>query len=150
MNENTILSEKKIKKYLRCAKKVSLLSDNKKTRVGCVVVYKNKIISVGHNYENKTNPLQKKYNELRGYNPNDSISRNTLHAEIDALLSIEQNVENYNKIHLFIVRSKRDESNGIARPCPACMGLIKKMGIKNIYYSTENGPGSWCYEKIKE
>ena len=64
MNENTILSEKKIKKYLRCAKKVSLLSDNKKTRVGCVVVYKNKIISVGHNYENKTNPLQKKYNEL--------------------------------------------------------------------------------------
>ena len=132
MNENTILSEKKIKKYLRCAKKVSLLSDNKKTRVGCVVVYKNKIISVGHNYENKTNPLQKKYNELRGYNPNDSISRNTLHAEIDALLSIEQNIENYNKIHLFIVRSKRDESNGIARPCPACMGLIKKMGIKNI------------------
>ena len=114
------------------------------------MVYKNKIISVGHNYENKTNPLQKKYNELRGYNPNDSISRNTLHAEIDALLSIEQNIENYNKIHLFIVRSKRDESNGIARPCPACMGLIKKMGIKNIYYSTENGPGSWCYEKIKE
>ena len=150
MNENTILSEKKIKKYLRSAKKVSLLNDNKKTRVGCVVVYKNKIISVGHNYENKTNPLQKKNNELRGYNPNDSISRNTLHAEIDALLSIEQNIENYNKIHLFIVRSKRDDSNGIARPCPACMCLIKKMGIKNIYYSTENGPGSWCYEKIKE
>lgn len=145
-----MLPEKKIEKYLRNAKIVSLLSDNKKTRVGCVVVYKNKIISMGHNYENKTNPLQKKYNELRGYDPNDSISRNTLHAEIDALLSIEQNIENYNKVHLFIARSKRDESDGIARPCPACMGLIKKMGIKNIYYSTENGPGSWCYEKIKE
>ena len=68
-----MLPEKKIEKYLRNAKIVSLLSDNKKTRVGCVVVYKNKIISMGHNYENKTSPLQKKYNELRGYDPNDSI-----------------------------------------------------------------------------
>ena len=49
-----MLPEKKIEKYLRNAKIVSLLSDNKKTRVGCVVVYKNKIISMGHNYENKT------------------------------------------------------------------------------------------------
>jgi deoxycytidylate deaminase len=36
-----MLPEKKIEKYLRNAKIVSLLSDNKKTRVGCVVVYKN-------------------------------------------------------------------------------------------------------------
>ena len=52
-----MLPEKKIEKYLRNAKIVSLLSDNKKTRVGCVVVYKNKIISMGHNYENKTSPF---------------------------------------------------------------------------------------------
>ncbi len=33
---------------------------------------------------------------------------------------------------------------GMARPCPACMAAIKELGIKNIYYTTDNG---YAYEK---
>lgn len=32
----------------------------------------------------------------------------------------------------------------MARPCPACMSAIKELGIKNIYYTTDNG---YAYEK---
>ena len=44
-------------------------------------------------------------------------------------------------------RIKKDGSQGLARYCPACGGIIKSMGIKNVYYTLDE-PGGWCYEKL--
>ena len=139
------LTKTRILHYFTLAKNACHYSDNHKAKLGSVIIYKNKVISVGWNLENKTNPLQKEYNRLRGYDPDASISRNTLHAEFAAMIKIKDIDIDFNKVNLFIYRIKKDGTAGLARPCQACMGFAKDLGIKHIYYTTESG---WCYENI--
>lgn len=140
------LSENRILHYLKIARKFSFNSDNKKARVGSVIVYKNKIISFGWNFENKTNPIQEKYNKLRNYKVDVRNTKSALHAEFSAMLKIKYMDIDFSKINMFVYREKKDGTTGYARPCEACMGLAKKLGIKNIFYTTNDG---WCYERIK-
>ena len=149
MNSNNIeprLSQKRINHYFNLAHNACFYSDNKRIRLGCVIVYKSKIISVGYNHATKTNPMQKKYNHLRGYDPEASTSYNTIHAECHALLQAKDIDIEWNKANIFVYRIKKDGSKGLARPCPACEAMIKNMGIENIYYSTDKG---WGYEKYE-
>lgn len=141
------LTETRILHYLSLAKNACQYSDNHRARLGSVIIYKNKVISVGWNLENKTNPLQKEYNRLRGYDPDSSFARNTLHAEFSAMIRIKDMGIDFSRVHLFVYRIKKDGSVGYARPCPACMGFAKSLGIKHIYYSTEYRDG-WCYERV--
>ena len=141
-----MLSENRIHHYLKLAKNACYYSDNRKARLGCVMVYKNKIISVGYNLQEKTNPLQKKYNAARGYNPDASYARNTVHAECHALLKARDLEIDWRKVNVFVFRIKKDGSKGLAKPCPACKAMMKNIGICNVYYSTEEG---YCYEKYE-
>lgn len=141
-----MLSENRIKYYLNIARNLCYFSDNKKAKLGCVLVYKNKIISTGYNLQNKTNPLQKKYNGLRGYNPNASFARNTVHAECYALLRAKNLEVDWRKVNVFVFRIKKDGSRGLAKPCEACEAMLKMKGVQNIYYSTESG---YCYERYE-
>lgn len=63
-----------------------------------------------------------------------------LHTEINCLNSIKQ------KIKLYIYRIKKHQSFVISRPCSSCMAAIKDLGIKNIYYTTNNG---FVYKRIE-
>ena len=148
MSDLPRLTESRILHYLKLAHNACYYSDNNKARLGCVLVYKNKVISVGWNMENKTNPLQKQYNALRGYDPESSVAKNTIHAEFSAMVKVKDEDLDFNKIHLFVYRIKKNGAVGYARPCPACMGFAKNLGIKHIYYSTENGQNTWAYERI--
>ena len=58
-----MIPSKSHRAYFKAAKAMSKLSDYKQ-KIGCVVVYKHRIISSGFNHH-KTNPLQKKYNKYR-------------------------------------------------------------------------------------
>ena len=40
---------------------------------------------------------------------------------------------------LYIYRIRKDQPYGMARPCPSCMAAIKDIGIKDIYYTTNDG-----------
>ena len=141
------LTETRIQHYLSLAKDLCYYSDNKKARLGSVVVYKNKIISTGYNLENKTCPLQETYNRLRGYDIDVKYTKSSIHAEFSAMLKIKDMNIDFSKVHLFVYRIKRNNNSGYARPCAACMGFAKALGIKHIYYSTEN-TGGWCYERL--
>lgn len=144
MEGNYRLSLNRINHYLNMAHHACYYSDNHKTRLGCVVVYKNKVVSVGWNM-NKTNPLQKELNAYRGF---DSTSAyNSLHAEVHALLKCKNLDIDWGKTSIFVCRIKKNGDSGLSRPCKGCMTLIKKMGIKNIYYSMEDG---WGYERIND
>lgn len=139
------LTETRINHYFNLAKNASHYSDNKRAKLGSVIIYKNKVLSVGWNVENKTNPLQEEYNRLRGYDISVEFTKSSLHAEFSAMLRIKHMEIDFGKIHMFVYREKKDGTTGNARPCPACMGLAKTLGIKNIYYTTNEG---WAYEKI--
>lgn len=143
MEGNYRLSLNRINHYLDMAHHACYYSDNHKTRLGCVVVYKNKVISVGWNM-NKTNPLQKELNTYRGF---DSTSAyNSLHAEVHALLKCKNLDIDWRRVNLFVYRIKKDGTRGMAKPCEACQALIRNMGIREVYYSTARGFGYEYFE----
>lgn len=125
-------------KYFKYARNMADMSEFNKFKVGCVVVYKNKIIGQGYNSD-KTHPLQQLYNQLRF--EDDGVSPHKLHAEMHALIPIRNLNIDWNKVHIYIYRIKKSNKNGfgMARPCLSCMGLIKELGIREINYTTEDG-----------
>jgi len=141
-----------ITRYFDLAKDVSKLSDyNKKNiKIGAIIVYKNKVVASGYN-TSKTSPIQMKYNKyrekvdpLRDYNANDHLP--SLHAEMKALIDTKDMDIDWNKASIFVYRdSNNDGTIRNCRPCCACMKALKDKGIKNIYYTNENG---FNYERI--
>ena len=68
-----------------------------------------------------------------------------LHAEINCLNSIRNMDINFSKVKLYIYRIRKDRPFGLSRPCPSCMAAIKDIGIKDIFYTTNDG---FVHEKI--
>lgn len=126
--------------YFDKASKVAEISDFAKINIGCVAVYQGTIIGVGFN-TNKTHPMQKKYNRYR--NGENFIPK--LHAEINCLNSIRYLDINFSKVKLYIYRKRKSTKYGMCRPCPSCLAAIKDLGIKHIYYTTDEG---FVYERM--
>ena len=127
-------------KYFNKARYIAMASDFKKIHVGCIAVYKGTIIAVGFN-TNKTHPVQKYYNQFRKPEGDDisMVSEPKLHAEINCLNQLKHLNINFSKVKLYIYRIRNDQPFGMARPCPSCMAAIKDLGIRDIYYTTNDG-----------
>ena len=128
-------------RYFNKAHQVAKISDYKKQHVGCVAVYQGQIIGLGCNC-NKTHPVQKKYNRYRK-----DLMLPKLHAEISCLNQIKHLDINFSKVKLYIYRIRKDQPFGMARPCPSCMAAIKDLGIRDVYYTTNDG---YVYEKLEK
>lgn len=127
-------------KFFDKAAAVAANSDFDRYHLGCIAVLKNKVIASASN-KLKTHPLQKEYDDkYRQFNclsnPKNMYS---LHAEIACLKQLRGQDINYKDLELYIVRLRKDTKYGMARPCSACMNLIKSMGIKKIFYTTNAG-----------
>lgn len=123
-------------RYFEYARREAVKSGNKHFCVGCVVVLGNKVIAVGRN-SNKTSPMQQKYNKERGGGEN--WLWNLQHAEINALNKIADMDINWSDISLYTYRICASKPHGMSRPCKACMAAIKKLGIRKIFYTTDDG-----------
>lgn len=128
-------------KYFNKARQVATISDYRKIHVGCIAVYQGQIIGFGCNC-NKTHPTQKYYNRFRKKSDN---LLPKLHAEISCINQIKNLDINFSKIKMYVYRIRRDQPFGISRPCPSCMAAIKDLGIREIYYTTDNG---YAYENL--
>jgi deoxycytidylate deaminase len=127
--------------YFKIAREISKTSTFNRIKIGAIIVYKKEILSVEVNVK-KTHPLQKKYNSLRfecqpEYN-------HYLHAELRAIINSSKN--NLQGANIYVFREDLRGRLAPCRPCPACMEVIKKYGIKKIFYTTEDG---YCEEMIK-
>lgn len=139
------LTETRINHYLNLAYNACYYSDFAKARLGAVLIYKGKVMSVGWN-SNKTSPLQKSLNKFRHYELDCGEAHHTLHAEVACLTKAKDLDIDWSRASLFICRIKKDGSRGLSRPCQGCQALIRSLGIKNIYYTTnDNG---WCFERM--
>lgn len=130
-------------RYFKKAESAASLSDFHQIHFGCVAVYKCSIIGTGFN-TNKTHPLQKYYNQFRE-EPGNNKFMPKLHAEINCLNQLKHLDVDFSKVKLYIYRSRNDRHFSLARPCPSCMAAIKDLGIKHIYYTTDDG---FAYEKV--
>lgn len=145
------MNTKQIDKFFKLAKNASKFSDytKKNIHIGSVLIYKNKVIANGWNTD-KTNPIQYAYNIYRQYTEDIHREYNAnnhlpcVHAEMKCLIDTKDLNIDWRKATLFVYRS----SNGKLRnckPCKACTKALKDRGIKNIYYTNEDG---YCYKKI--
>lgn len=130
-------------KYFDKARQAAMVSDYYKTHIGCVAVYQGTIIGFGCNC-NKTHPTQKYYNK---YRKQSDMMLPKLHAEISCLNSIRHLDINFSKVKLYIYRIRKDQPFGLSRPCPSCMAAIKDLGIRDIYYTSNDG---YVYERIEK
>jgi len=143
--------EMNINKYFNLAKNASTFSDYDKIHIGAVLIYKNKVLSVGWNTK-RTNPIQKKYNRYRvlhdGRIYDSTILSNATHAEMSTLISTK-NIEgiNWEKCSLFVYSETKDGNKRLTSPCPACRMALKERGIKNIYYT--NNVKGYTYERME-
>ena len=133
-------------RYFEKARQVATVSDYYKTHVGCVAVYQGQVIGLGCNC-NKTHPTQKKYDRYRNLHSIDTEPLPKLHSEISCINQIKHLDINFSKVKLYIYRIRKDQPCGLARPCPSCMAAIKDLGIKNIYYTTNDG---FSYERLEK
>ncbi len=128
--------------YFKKARKIASISDFSRTHIGCIAVYQGNIIGMGCN-TNKTHPMQKYYNRYREYSEKFTPK---LHAEINCINQAKHLDVNFSKVKLYIYRIRKDQPFGMARPCPSCMAAIKDLGIRDIYYTTNDG---YVHERIK-
>ena len=132
-----------IERYFEQSRKVALGSEFDRTHVGCIAVYKGKIIATGHNSE-KTHPMQKKYNKYRKPATNLNMPPK-VHAEVKCISKIRSMDIDFKKVKVFVYRVRYDQPYGMARPCPACMQALKDLGIRDVYYTTDMG---FAHERI--
>ncbi len=132
-------------KYFDKARQAAMVSDYYKFHIGCIAVYQGTIIGIGCNC-NKTHPTQKFYNR---YRKQSEIMLPKLHAEISCINSIKHLDINFSKVKLYIYRIRKDQPFGLSRPCPSCMAAIKDLGIRDIYYTSNEGYAYEIIENIK-
>lgn len=133
---------RKQKSFFEAAEAMSKTSEFPRVHIGCVVTNGNhRIISSGVN-STKTHPIQKKYNKERF----DEDTTHSLHAELDALLPLLKEDIDFSKVEVYTYRELYDGTMAMSRPCPSCMKLIKDLGIRNIYYTTQDG---YAHEEIE-
>ena len=129
------------KAYFKAAEGMTHLSDHR-CKMGCVVVRSHRIISAGHNSASKSHAFQARIDkkffgcECTGY----------LHAETNALIPLIKEGIDLKDATLYVYRKMKDGHSGMARPCPRCMSVIKKCGIKKINYTTPDGFASEIIE----
>ena len=116
----------KMKRVIEFAKEEALKSDYK-IKLGCVILDKNKVISRGHNYKQKSvKSLTKKflYYEF------------SIHAEVDAIIKARTDLKG---MTLVVVRINNSGELMYAKPCEHCQMYINFVGIKKVFYSTKEG-----------
>lgn len=109
----------------RVASKVAKKSEHEQHKLGAVVVKGGRILSTG-------------FNSL-GYSG--YLRTQTRHAEESAILKLlrERRLHDLSGADLYVTRFTRGGAIGIARPCSRCRDLIKTVGIRRIFYSTNDG-----------
>lgn len=92
------------------------------------VVFRGRIYGIGQN-SYKTHPIAKKFH--------DNPQKQCLHAEMDACIKALYNLseDDIKKATIYVLRSKKNFTPGLAKPCKACENFIKSLGIIKVAYS---------------
>jgi tRNA(Arg) A34 adenosine deaminase TadA len=114
---------------LEAAKAVCLAAEgtgrNKNFKVGAILFKKNHIYAARSN-SYKTHPHILLYSNYP-----------YLHAESACILS--HGLDNCYGMDLMVTRMLRNKQLCMAKPCEACMSLIKDVGISNVYFTNWEG-----------
>lgn len=83
-----------------------------------LVVSKNEVLSIGYN-QSKTHPIS------------EDTPQKQLHAEMHAVLRCAAP----EGTDVVVARSKPSGRPGLAKPCPACEGVLRRFGVRRVFYT---------------
>lgn len=115
----TSLKFKMKTRFFEAARKASLKSTHRQHKIGCAIVYKNKVVSVG-------------FNQLKTH-PESTHPYKSIHAEFDAVYKCDPALLSESDIYVY--REDKRGNLAIAKPCKYCEILIHNAGIRNIFYT---------------
>ena len=128
----------------RCAEQSSY-NGASSAKIGAVAVFRRTIIAQGRN-QDKTHPLQQRYNIYR-YNVNgDHYYPSKMHAEMELISKIRYLDINFSEVEIYVYRETKDGRKALAKPCLACETALRELGIRRIYYTGNNSYISEIYE----
>ena len=120
--------------YFELAKNVARLS-NYKVKIGAIIVENGDIIATSFNGA-KTHPMQMKYNAYRDFNNASKFTEHIIHAELGALIKIKR--IKLKNASIYVNRTSSKEFSK-CRPCKGCQQALRDYGVKDIYYTTDDG-----------
>lgn len=98
-----------------------------KTKVGCIIFNKKKILSIGHNELRNIRKLHPKFQKWKG----------SVHAEIAAIINAKKDLRGAS---LLVVRVNNRNQLRMSKPCEDCQKYMDYVGIKKIFYSLSSYP----------
>lgn len=98
----------------------------------------NTVIAIGINNQNSTHPM----NRLFPY------KSDNIHSEMDAYIKVRWLDIDWKKITLINTRINTKGLFGYSKPCCGCIGLIKRLGIKQVYYTVDSSPNTVEFLKL--
>jgi tRNA(Arg) A34 adenosine deaminase TadA len=130
-------------RHFQHARAAAELSDFR-VKVGAVAVLGKHVLGSGFS-SYKSHPLQARMDTAREFRDN-TVPSHALHAEINCLAPlINDKTIDWSRVELYVYRIRKDRPHGMARPCPACMALLKECSIRHLYYTTDDG---YAYERL--
>ena len=94
-------------------------------RLGAVLTKGKRVLAVGHNSITHC--------EVNNF-------KNSRHAEMDVILKVlhrDNGLSSLAGATLYVTRVTQTGRTAMAKPCHKCMKLIKSVGIKDIFYTTD-------------
>ena len=102
-------------------------------KVAAIIFDKKRILAAGTNAKRFTHRLKPRYKRFN----------NSFHAEQAAILNARRDLKGKS---MLVLRITAGGNFGLAKPCDLCMSFIEYVGIKNLYYTDENG--GIAYERL--
>jgi len=139
-------------KFFQKAKEVAEKSEYPLFKLGCIIVYKGKVVGSGVN-STKTCPEQKFYNRrYRKFNVGTKPPVDSIHAEMAAIRSVPYTVSqemdwSHAKVFIYRISPGKLSGHGMARSCPGCLQALKDKGVRKLYYTTDDG---MCFEDLSK
>jgi deoxycytidylate deaminase len=109
------------KKGIMLAMKQAQKSKHHKQLVGCVIIKGGSVISRG-------------FNKIKFHSSTTTRGRC---AEIDAVIRCRSS--NINNAKMYVVRVTPGGKIGLAKPCIPCQNFLRGLGIKKIFFTTNDG-----------
>ena len=119
---------KKTRSYLSLAKRMAQQSDSGRACHGAVLVKGGNIINAGHNKWSYSSFGRRFRHRDKG--------TSTLHAELATILNLDRSVTQ--GADIYVVRVGSEGKFKMSKPCPMCETALKHVGIKRVYYTTNN------------
>ena len=135
--------------FFKAAKKCAEQSNYRgasNAKIGAVAVFRRTIIAQGHN-QDKTHPLQQRYNIYRYDVNGNHYYPSKMHAEIKLISKIRYLDINFSEVEIYVYRETKDGRKAMARPCKACTQALRDLGIKKVCYTTNDG---YCEERFED